>query len=172
MISDGKSRWLAGVLAVLGGSVFLSACGTAAPSAPDSVLAADLGTTEAGTVSALSSSTALVYCPRCYLLIDPVRVPGNMPPVTAFLSMLNEGAEPVGNVHVTGTLVEAHGERVRVAEIDQAGPGPRQAVSFRVRFEVPSELPPGPYRVEIVFDPENRTLPSYTWVSDQIVTIP
>lgn len=170
MISDGKSRWLAGVLTVLGGSVFLSACSTAAPTSPDSDPAA-AGTPEAGRVSALSSSSALVYCPRCYLLIDPVRVPGNMP-VTVFLSMINEGAEAVGNVHVTGTLLGANRERVRVAEVDQAGPGPRQAVSFTIRFEVPSELPPGPCRVEIVFDPENPALPGYTWVSDQIVTVP
>jgi hypothetical protein len=171
MISDGKSRWLAGVLTVLGGSVFLSGCSTAAPTAPDSALAADLGSPEAGRVSALSSSTALVYCPRCYWLIDPVRVPGNSE-ITAFLSMTNEGTEPVGNVHVTGYLLGANRERVRVAEIDQAGPRPRQAVSFTVRFEVPSELPPGPCRVEMVFDPEDPALPSYTWVSDQIVTVP
>ena len=172
MIFDGKSRWLAGVLAVLGGSVFLSACGTAAPTAPDSVLAGGPRDVEGRKVSALASSSALVYCPRCYLLIDPVRVPGNMPPVTAFLSMINEGTEVVGNLHVTGYMLGASRERVRVAEVDQAGPGPRQAVSFRVHFQVPSELPPGPYRVEMVFDPENPALPSHTWVSDQILTIP
>jgi hypothetical protein len=170
MTFDGKSRWLAGVLAVLGGSVFLSGCSTAAPTTPDSELVAALATSEAGRVATLSSS-AIVYCPRCYWLIDPVRVPGNIP-VMVFLSMINAGTERVGNVHVTGNLLGARGERVRVAEVDQAGPGPREAVSFKVHFQVPPELPPGPYRVEMVFDPENPDLPSHTWVSDQILTIP
>lgn len=171
MIFDGKSRCLVGLLTVLGASVLLSGCSTAAPTAPDSDLTADLGTAEGGGVSALSATAAVVYCPRCYWIIDPVRVPGNIP-VSVFLSMTNAGTEATGNVHVTGTLIAADGERVRVAEVDQAGPRPRQSVSFTLRFEVPSELPPGPRRVEMVFDPENRALPSYTWVSDQVITVP
>jgi hypothetical protein len=170
-ISDGKSRWLAAVLTVLGGSVLLSACSRAVPTGPDpdSGPAADLGTAEAGRVSALSAATIL-YCPKCYLLIDPVRVPPNKE-VTAFLSMTNVGTEAVGNVHVTGYLLGADRERARVAEVDQAGPRPRETVHFSVGFDLPSRLPPGPYRVAMAFDPENTALPSYTWVSDDIVTV-
>jgi hypothetical protein len=169
MIFVGKSRWLACVLAVLGGSVFLSACGSAAPTAPDYVVA-DLPTAEAGKVSALAT-TAIVYCPRCFWLIDPVRVPPNSE-ITVFLSMANLGTDVVGNVHVIGYLVGANRERIRVAEVDQAGPRPRQAVSFNVSFAMPSGLPSGAYRVEMTFDPENPALPDGTWVSDQIVRVP
>jgi hypothetical protein len=170
MIFVGKSPWLACALLVLGGSVFLSACGSAAPTAPDYVVAADLPAAEAGKVSALAT-TAIVYCPRCFLLIDPVRVPPNSE-VTVFLSMANLGTDVVGNVHVTGYLFGATGGRIRVAEVDQAGPRPRQAVSFTVSFAMPSGLPSGAYRVEMAFDPENPALPDGTWVSDQILRVP
>src|SRR5687767_10151970 len=125
-ISDGKSPWLAGVLTVLGGSVVLSACGSAAPTAPDSSVETGVGTVESGRVSAQSG---IEYCPRCELIIDPVSVPGNTE-VRANLSMTNTGTEAAGNVHVTGYLLGESGVRFLVAEVDQAGPRPRETVYF------------------------------------------
>src|SRR5687768_14192055 len=125
-IFDGKSRWLAGVLTVLGGSVSLSACGSAAPTAPDMAVTGDVSTAQAGTASA-QAANGFVPCPDCYLLIDTVSVPGNTE-VTVFGSAANRGTQVVGNMHLTVYMFAASGLRVLVAEADEAGPRPHETV--------------------------------------------
>ena len=96
-ISDSRSRWLASMLTVLGGSVLLSACSPAAPSAPDVVAVRGDGEAGDGRVSAQTADMLWCFLRPC-TLIDPVDVTGGTDPfVHVSLNMTNVAVRPGGH---------------------------------------------------------------------------
>jgi hypothetical protein len=168
-ISDGRSRWLARMLAVLGGSALLSACSPASPSAPEAVAALG-GSEPGGTVSAQVSDLWWCRIRECNL-IDPGEVTGGTDPhVQVFLNIANVGNETPGTVHVAGTLIGADGRRISVSDTDLEAPLPGETVHFIVKFVVPSTTPSGRYHVEMALSGEFSGL-TKVWVSDDVITV-
>ncbi len=171
-IANIRPRWRAGLLAVVGGSVLLSACGGSpvSPTAPDA-RAADVVGSEGGRASALGDP---VFCWRCLLEIDPIHVRPTMP-VTITASVTNpEGGPAGGTMHVSVDLIAADGQRLLVSESDHAIPGAGETVPLSLRFAVPASAA-GDYRVELVLTTglgvRGSEGTSDTWVLDQVLTV-
>jgi CARDB protein len=154
-MTDTRTRRLATVVAVLAGSVALSACGS--PVAPTAVEteAATAAVNEAGKVSKSGTHANLLYCRPCPSAIDPVRVPPNVPE-SVTPEVENNGDAPAPTMHVALALVAANGRRIPVGEADQAAPRPGEHIALRLTLVVPARTPAGSYGLELVLDPDNR----------------
>jgi hypothetical protein len=155
-ISDVGSRSVGAAVALLGGSLLLSACGSpVAPTTPgaEEVAAA---ANEAGRVSkAAFGQPNYLWCRDCPSAIDPVRVPPNKP--VAFQAYLaNTGDGSAATVRVSLFLVTTEGRMTLVAESDHDSPRPGTRAALDLTFVVPARMPAGRYAIALVADPANR----------------
>ena len=172
--SDSRSRRRVSLLIALGGSVLLSACNPPAAPSPVEIQAAVAGDGAATARMSVAGASDLIWCRWCLPVIDPERIPPNMPGAVS-LGVANVGDAPAGTMHVALHLMGADGRRIPLSETDHDAPLPGQTITIRVRFEVPIGTPAGSYRLEAVLDPENR-IPerdetNNTWLPGDIVSL-